>query len=145
MKIRIFYIVLLFLYSCQQVSEVQKPKNFIGEDKLVKILVDASIHSAAKSQDRRLMEAKNVDVVAFLKTKYNIDTLTLRENINYYAADTENYNRIQERVKRILETEKAKYDRINEEQDKARKAKMEAAKKKHAKVDSLPKLQLSPN
>ena len=55
------------MWSCDTSREVEKPKNFIGEDRLVKILADAAIHSAAKSQDRRMLEAKNVDIVVFLK------------------------------------------------------------------------------
>ena len=67
MNFKSLFVLFLLLLSCDTSQEVEKPKNFIGEDKLVKILVDASIHSAAKSQDRRMLEAKNVDIVVFLK------------------------------------------------------------------------------
>lgn len=128
--------VLCCLFSCKKIDKIHKPNNLIDEKVLVDILTDAAIYSAAKSQDKRMLEAKNVDMQVFLKEKYNIDTLTLRENINYYASDLERYQKIQGKVKDILEAKKKVVDELNKKEDEARKKKMEEKKQSHKGNDS---------
>jgi GTPase involved in cell partitioning and DNA repair len=137
-------VMLLLLIACQHVAEVKKPKKLIEEAQLIEILTDLAIYSAAKSQDRILVESKNIDIYHHLSEKHKIDTTVLRENINYYASDIARYTSIQEAVKSALEKQKKDYDALNKKEDAKRKAKMEKARKKlQSANDSVfrPKLQ----
>lgn len=125
--IRLFAYIFLFLlcFSCQEIDKTEKPKQVIPEETMVKILADLAVYGAAKSQDRRLIESKNVDVVQFIQKKYQIDTTLLRENISYYVADVDRYKNMQEQVRKILQEKKKEVDAINkaEAEEKQRKLK----------------------
>ena len=112
-------------------ENVEKPRQLIKKEQMVEILSDLAIYSASKSQDRKLVESKNVDIHLFLSNKYNIDTTTLKQNIDYYASDLETYMQMQEQVKAFLEKEKKKYDRINVKEERERKKKLDSLKKAH--------------
>ncbi|NQY06954.1 MAG: DUF4296 domain-containing protein [Flavobacteriaceae bacterium] len=131
MKIAKYIIIIALFFSCQKLENVEKPRQLIKKEQMVEILSDLAIYSASKSQDRKLVESKNVDIHLFLSNKYNIDTTTLKQNIDYYASDLETYMQMQEQVKAFLEKEKKKYDRINVKEERERKKKLDSLKKAH--------------
>lgn len=126
MKYLPVYILLFLILGCQDIKEVEKPERLIDEKEMVAILKDLTIYSAAKGQDRRLLESKNVDMVHILQKKYKIDTIVLKQNIAYYTADLEKYQAMHEEVKRQLEEEKKKYDAVNARKKEENKKKFEA-------------------
>lgn len=143
--IRFFAYIFLFLccFSCQEIDKTKKPKQVIPEETMVNILADLAIYGAAKSQDRRLIESKNVDVVQFIEKKYQIDTTRLRENISYYVADVDRYKSMQEQVRKILQEKKKEIDAINkaEAEEKQRKLK-EKTDQKDVDVKELQQLSI---
>ena len=129
MKIVWYSILVVMLWSCQNIETTPKPEKIISEDTMVEILADLAIYGAAKSQDRRLVESKNVDVVQYIKKKYNVDTTQIRENISYYVSDIDRYKKMQEAVRNILQQKKKEIDAKNKAatEEKQRKLKEKAA------------------
>jgi hypothetical protein len=101
----IFVIILSFLLiiSCNTTT-VEKPKNFIDEDKMEDIMYDLALLEGIKTQSFSNLY-KVPTTTQFLKTKYKIDSLTFVQNNKYYASDINNYKHLFDRVKKRLEAE----------------------------------------
>lgn len=138
------YILLFFVFlSCQKIDKTEKPKELIPEETMVNILADLAIYGAAKSQDRRLVESKNVDVVQFIQKKYQIDTTRLRENISYYVADVDHYKQMQEKVREILQEKKKAIDAINKAEAEEKQQKLKEKKDNNADLKELQQLSIA--
>jgi len=91
MKCLNIFILLLF-FSCS--NRIPKPNNLISKDKMVDVLYDVTILNAAKNVDKRRLENHGILPNEFIYSKYSIDSLQLRESLDYYASDLDAYNGI---------------------------------------------------
>ena len=98
MKCLNIFILLLF-FSCS--NRIPKPNNLISKDKMVDVLYDVTILNAAKNVDKRRLENHGILPNEFIYSKYSIDSLQLRESLDYYASDLDEYksiiNKLEER------------------------------------------------
>ena len=98
MKCLNIFILLLF-FSCS--NRIPKPNNLISKDKMVDVLYDVTILNAAKNIDKRRLENHGIFPNEFIYSKHNIDSLQLRESLDYYASDLDEYksiiNKLEER------------------------------------------------
>lgn len=116
MRMLLFFVLVFFFYSCQDVEEVKRPDNLLSEQKMVDVLTELSILNAAKNYNKRMLESKGVQPDKFLYEKHNIDSLQLAQSTQYYA---KNYNRLEfiyERVKQNLEEMKREFEERQEKE-----------------------------
>ncbi|MGM0635250.1 MAG: DUF4296 domain-containing protein [Bacteroidota bacterium] len=114
-------IVLIFLgmtlTACQDLKSPEKPEKLIPEDKMSKILTDLVLMDASMSVNFSKFKKTKLEPNQFIYDKYQVDSLTLLENIRYYNSDFENNQKIYERVKENLELKRTRFDSIKSAQD----------------------------
>ena len=93
---------MLSFFSCN--NTIEKPKNLIEKDKMTKILYDLSLLDAMKNQyiEGGISNQKAND---YIYKKYKIDSIQLVQSNKYYASDIEEYKKMLEEVKSILDKE----------------------------------------
>jgi hypothetical protein len=88
------------------------------------ILYDIKLLKASKSKNYRILKDNNVQVDAYIYEKYKLDSITLRENIAFYAsASFKTYKEIENNIKLRFEAEKKKVEKEIEERDSLKKTK----------------------
>jgi hypothetical protein len=114
--------ILLLLVSCggEGKKRVKKPGNLIAMGKMVDIIYDMSLVSAAKGVNRKLMEQKGVHPDTYVYKKHDVDSAQFAQSNEYYAFDLNAYEEIYQKVKAKLEKNKKQYSDLVQVQDKAR-------------------------
>ncbi|WP_298893573.1 DUF4296 domain-containing protein [uncultured Psychroserpens sp.] len=97
-------LIILLLFSCS--NKAPKPDNLIPEGKMVDIIYDVSILTAAKGVNRKLIENNGILPEEFIYNKHNIDSLQFVSSLNYYASDPEKYDNIYTRVDERIQAKK---------------------------------------
>ena len=117
----IFYILFIFIFSCQSVEKVQKPDQLINEEKMVDILTDLAILRSAKDVNSNRLSKFIEEPFYHITRKYNIDSLTLEKNIEYYNFQFNKNLSIYRRVEENIAKKKAKLDSIEKVMDSLKK------------------------
>lgn len=119
--------LLFFVLSCNKIDKPKKPDNLISKNEMVNILTDMSLITAAKSVQKKVLEAKQINLEEYVFEKYNIDSIQFAESNNYYAYDLKTYEDIYARVNKRLDIKKQEFlelERIEKEKrDSIRNAK----------------------
>jgi len=102
----LFIAIAFFASSCKD-ELIEKPKNLIDKNKMENIIYDLAILEAAKTQTMGT-QINYPKPTAFIKTKYNVDSLTFAKNIQYYASDLKEYKKMYDKVKERLTEESKK-------------------------------------
>ena len=117
----IFYILFIFIFSCQSVEKVEKPDQLIKEEKMVDILTDLAILRSAKDVNSDRLSKFIEEPFDHITRKYNIDSLTLEKNIEYYNFQFNKNLSIYRRVEENIAKKKAKLDSIEKVMDSLKK------------------------
>ena len=117
----IFYILFIFIFSCQSVEKVEKPDQLIKEEKMVDILTDLSILRSAKDVNSDRLSKFIEEPFDHITRKYNIDSMTLEKNIEYYNFQFNKNLSIYRRVEENIAKKKAKLDSIEKVMDSLKK------------------------
>ena len=114
MKNIVFLFFSLLVLSCSK-NPVPKPDNLLDEEVMVDIIFDISVLQATDGSMPNKLFENNIKMDQYIFEKYKIDSLTYRQNQNYYAADTRKYKKIYKKVIERLEEEKIKLDGTNKD------------------------------
>lgn len=115
--------LILLVSACKEnkIDRPPKPDNLISKDKMVEVLYDMAILSAAKGIDKRTLENKGIQPQEMVFQKHGIDSLQFAQSNNYYAFDLKTYQALYNRVKLRLQDDKnrfrAELDEENRKQD----------------------------
>lgn len=136
-----YILIFVLAISCNNnsIEKPKKPENLIRKDKMVEILYDMSIFTAAKGVNKKLIESKGILPEAYIYKKYNIDSLQFVQSNEYYTFNIDSYEDIYSKLKLKLQKEKAYYDSIVKARTEQRKA---ISKEQREKRDSLNKIRL---
>jgi len=132
-------LIALVIFSCNNIDKPKKPDNLISKDRMVDIITDISLMTAAKGLNKGLLEENAINPQNYIYNKYNIDSIQFFESNNYYAYDVKEYEEIYLIVKERLENQKAEYSALQEKKKKERDS---LRKDKKAKRDSVKNLNL---
>ena len=116
MKRSLAILVVLLLFHCKnnRIERPPQPENLISKDKMVEVIYDMSVMSAAKGLNRRIIENKGIYPEAFVYTKHNIDSLQFALSNQYYSYDIKVYEDIYQRVKEKLQSDKEHFESLIE-------------------------------
>lgn len=117
MKFFLTLMGVMFLFSCQDIREVEKPNDLIPEQKMVEVLTDLSLINSAKNYNRRMLEATGLRPNEYLYEKHNIDSLQLARSTEYYANNPDQLQRIYSEIQENLEEMQEKLEVIREEKE----------------------------
>ncbi|PHS06259.1 MAG: hypothetical protein COA88_10895 [Kordia sp.] len=120
---RFFLLVLLLVtVSCDKNFKAPEPDNLIDQPVMEEILYDISLLKAAKSKSYKILKDNNVQADVYIYEKYKIDSITLRQNIEYYATFSfKKAKGIEERIKLRFDAEKAQIGKIIQDSLKIKK------------------------
>jgi len=122
MKLISFIFFLLLFVSCggEGKKRIKKPDNLISNGKMVDIIYDMSLISAAKGVNRKHMEQKGVHPDTYVYKKHDVDSTQFAQSNEYYAFDLNAYEEIYQKVKTKLEKEKKHFSDLVQVEDKER-------------------------
>ena len=123
------YLYLLsFVLVCCTENLVEKPDNLIPEDKMVSVLMDLALVNAAKSTNISVLYNNDIEPMAYVFEKHDIDSLQFVESDNYYAS-----------------LPKGEYERMYKEVDLKLERKLKAVEEAKEVRDSLLRLEREKN
>ncbi len=121
---KLLIVLLLVIVSCDKSFKAPEPDNLIEQPVMEEILYDISLLKAAKSKSYKILKDNNVQADVYIYEKYKIDSITLRQNIEYYATSSfKKAKEIEERIKLRFDTEKAEIEKIIQDSLKKNKEK----------------------
>ncbi len=140
MKKKGCYIILslVFMFACNdsKIERPKKPSNLIKKDKMVQVLYDMAIITAAKGSHKRTIEDKGIVPEQLIFKKHEIDSMQFVLSNEYYSYDIDTYEEIYEEVRRKLSNERIIQDSLaKQERDKKRTSASDRKKK----MDSISK------
>ena len=111
------FLLSIMVLSCNE-NLVEKPDNLIPEDKMVVVLMDLAIVNAAKSTDISVLHDNDIEPMAYVFKKHDIDSLQFVESDNYYASLPKGaYERIYKEVTSKLEKKSKSIEKAREVKD----------------------------
>lgn len=147
MKKTFLSLVLTVFYlfvSCQDITPVEKPEDFISEKKMEEILYESVLLKSARGYGLGKITSVGIDPQNYVLEKFEIDSAQFAANVAYYSTQTEKYTALNTRVKdRILAVYEIE-DSLNNIETKVkdslrrkRTKKIEEDRMKRIKTDSL--------
>jgi hypothetical protein len=115
-------ILVLFTLSCSDVEKSPQPENLFSKDKMVALLTDLYLVEGAISSNKGAYLKTGVQPSSFLYEKYDMDSISFQENLNYYTDRVEEYllimDEVQDNFKSLQDTLNLRQERINKEEQK---------------------------
>tara|TARA_B110001454_G_C12381103_1_gene292666 strand:- start:112 stop:537 length:426 start_codon:yes stop_codon:yes gene_type:complete len=108
------YLLVFFLIfiSCDKSFKAPKPEVLLEESVMEEVLYDISLLKAAKSKNYKILKDNNVKADVYIYNKYKIDSVTLRQNIAYYATNSfKTAKQIEERLRLKFEDQKSELEK----------------------------------
>lgn len=108
-----FILVGLLICSCKnnKITLPERPDNLISEDKMVEVLYDMALVSAAKGVNKRIMENKGIYPQSYIYNKHGIDSMQFAISNEYYSYDIRTYQELYDRVRLKLEADKQEFNK----------------------------------
>jgi hypothetical protein len=134
------FVLVLFLFSCQDVKKPERPANLISKEKMVDILSDVYISNASRNVNNKLIKKKNLQLDSLIYAKFEIDSIQFVESNAFYSSDLKTYGNLLTQVQdrfEVLKIEKDSLYQIAKKEDSILKA---AKKKPKVKVVDSTKL-----
>lgn len=120
-KCFIIFLSLGILCSCQEIERPKKPKHLLSKKQMKDLLYDMILLDATSGVNNRKLQELDIEMYDFLTEKYDIDSATLSQSIDYYNYEYQTNLDIYESVKDSIEILKTHYDSIQNYKDSIRK------------------------
>lgn len=113
-------ILVLFTLACSDVEKSPQPENLFSKDKMAALITDLYLVEGAISSNKGAYLKSGIQPSSFLYEKYEMDSITFQENLNYYTDRVEEYilimDKVQENFKSLQDSLNARQERINKEE-----------------------------
>ena len=96
-------VCLIFLMSCQDIKEVEKPKKLLNKSEMKDLVYDMVLLDAAFGVNERRLKELDIEMLEFLSKKYELDSNDLKQNILYYNLRFDENLSIYQEVKDSIE------------------------------------------
>lgn len=120
MKKIVVVLFAIFTSSCSNVEKSPPPENLFSKDKMAALITDLYLIEGAISSNKTAYLKTGVQPSSFLYEKYDMDSITFQENLNYYTDRVEEYllimDEVQENFKSLQDSLNARQERINKEE-----------------------------
>lgn len=129
MRTFVILFILMSFIGCNSIDKPEKPENLISKDKMADIMYDVFILNAAKGASKSVLENKGIYPEDFVFKKYKIDSLQFAKSNEYYGFYVEEYESILAKVEQRIETDKLKYQKQIDDEEKQKQEKKDSIKK----------------
>ncbi len=102
MKRIAFFLLVLFLTSCESKVSYTKPDNLIPKDKMVDLLYDMHLAIGTSNVTNKNLE-KNRNYLSLVYEKYGVDSVQFAMSNTYYTSNINDYEDIFKEVHKRLE------------------------------------------
>ena len=107
---KLFIVIFLFFIAVackeQQQQIVSMPECLLSEQKMINMMVDVALVKSAKSTGRKGLRDSGIKPLEYLYNKHGVDTIVIRENLEYYNSDLKKSKVIYEKVSVIIKERK---------------------------------------
>jgi len=136
MKRLLLFSISILVISCAE-KLIQEPENLIPADKMVDVLNDLSILSAAKTANNRKLDNSGIETMKFVFEKHGIDSAQFVISDRYYASRPVEYESIYSKVEMKLEAETKRRKEIKELKDSLKLVEMDSSKSGNYGLDKV--------
>ena len=116
-KIGYIFLLLAFLTSCKK-NIVPKPDKFLNETQMEGLLYDLAVLEAMKNQQSTLLDSLNFKPQEYIYRKYATDSISIEQNMVYYASFPKQYDQIVQRVDNRLKRQRDSLNDVLNKQNK---------------------------
>jgi hypothetical protein len=116
-KIGYIFLLLAFLTSCKK-NIVPKPDKFLNETQMEGLLYDLAVLEAMKNQQSTLLDSLNFKPQEYIYRKYATDSISIEQNMVYYASFPKQYDQIVQRVDNRLKRQRDSLSDVLNKQNK---------------------------
>lgn len=116
-KFVLLVLSLILFLGCKRnkIERPEKPEDLIAEAKMVEVLYDMTLLSAAKGINKKVLENQGIFPQEYIFQKHNIDSAQFARSNAYYSFDIKDYQRIYDKVKSKLEEDKERFNVLLDE------------------------------
>jgi hypothetical protein len=105
----------VLLTGCQKIENVEKPDKLLNKSEMKGLIYDMVLLDASYAVNEKKSEDMSLDMLEFLSNKYQMDSIQIKLNIEYYNIRFDDNLEIYEAVKDSLERlDKLYVDRTKE-------------------------------
>ncbi|MBZ9651532.1 DUF4296 domain-containing protein [Psychroflexus montanilacus] len=112
---------LVFITSCQNVEKIEKPEKLLSKSEMKDLLYDMVLLDAASGVNEKRLKDLDIKMFDFLSKKYKLDSIELKQNIQYYNMKFDDNLEIYEQVKDSISRLEQSYDSITKARDSLKK------------------------
>ena len=123
-KIIYIFALLLIVVACKK-NIVPKPDKFLDEKQMESLLYDLAVLESMKVSQAQMLDSLQFNSQQFIYKKYQLDSLSLAQNMVYYASLPKDYDRIVRKVE----------EKLKKQRDSIGKLPLEALKENSATVE----------
>lgn len=96
-------LIVCILGACKKEQPIMIiPECLLTEQEMINVMVDVSLVKSAKSLGRQGLRDSGIKPIEYLYAKHGVDTIVIRENLEYYNSDLKKSKKLQEDVAAIL-------------------------------------------
>lgn len=85
---KIVSVLVIVLMACNEVHKSPKPDKLLSQESMIDIMYDIRVMNAAQSKNYKKVKDSSVFIDKFIYHKYKIDSIILRQNLDYYATNS---------------------------------------------------------
>ena len=105
----------VLLTGCQKIENVEKPDKLLNKSEMKGLIYDMVLLDASYAVNEKKSEDMSLDMLEFLSNKYQVDSIQIKLNIEYYNLQFDDNLEIYEAVKDSLKRlDKLYVDRTKE-------------------------------
>jgi hypothetical protein len=127
----VFLVLAVYLvWSCSDVQKRTEPEHLLSQEEMTEIYTDMLMLDAVYRTNPKKFESYQLEPTAHIYNKFDIDSLTLAQNMSYYNLDFEANSEIYEQVRKNIERKKQLIDSLDNIKDSLRREKRKLQKTK---------------
>ena len=113
-KIIYIFALLLIVVACKK-NIVPKPDKFLDEKQMESLLYDLAVLESMKVSQAQMLDSLQFNSKQFIYKKYQLDSLSLAQNMVYYASLPKDYDRIVRKVEEKLKKQRDSIGKLSSE------------------------------
>ena len=112
MKKIIYILVLLLAVAACKKNIVPKPDKFLDEKQMENLLYDLAVLESMKVSQVQKLDSLQFNSQQFIYKKYQIDSISLAQNMVYYASFPKEYDTIVKKVEKRIKLQRDSIDKV---------------------------------
>lgn len=120
-KITALFLIFCTL-SCADVEKSPEPENLFSKDKMAALLTDLYVVEGAISSNKSAYLKTGIMPSSYIYKKYETDSISFKENLDFYTDRIEDYlsilDKVKDNLKNLQDSVSARQERLNKVQQK---------------------------